>query len=284
MAAAYRVCGASYILRRMSGQTELTIENWLWDMYGTRSAQRLAEFRPLKTISRGTGPIRTLPVDLIKLDHIELVDRTGARVSLGQHLETSFAEGLIVIQNGTVVYERSLNGLQPDTQHLLASVVDDRVADIAPEFSGTSVEDATVGQLIDMTVGSAFSEVHDELADPTQESDLMRFFRQTGTMPLGDADPIGVLGLFRELGQAYPHGDHFEYRTPLTCVVGRILEITTGRPYLDLISDDLWSKIGAEHDAAMEAAVRRAGAQRRIGADIDDASRGALEEVALQIL
>ena len=254
----------------MSGQPELSVENWLWDMYDTRSAQRLAEFRPLERISRGTGPVRQLPVDLVDLDHLEVVDRMGATISLGQHLETSFTEGLIVIKDGTVVYERYLNGLQPDTQHLLASVTksitasvlgieigrgalrrDDRVADIAPEFSGTSVEDATIGQLIDMTVGTAFSEVHDELEDPAQESDLMRFFRQTGTMPLGDADPIGVLGLFRELGQAYPHGDHFEYRTPLTCVVGRILEITTGRSYIDLISDDLWSQIGAEHDAAI---------------------------------
>jgi CubicO group peptidase (beta-lactamase class C family) len=254
----------------MSGQTELTVENWLWDMHGTRSAQRLAEFRPLERISRGTGPVRELPVDLVDLDHLEVVDRTGATITLDQHLESSFTEGLIVIKDGTVVYERYLNGLQPDTQHLLASVTksitasvlgieigkgtlrrDDRVADIAPEFSGTSVADATIGQLIDMTVGTAFSEVHDELADPAQESDLMRFFRQTGTMPLGDADPIGVLGLFRELGQAYPHGDHFEYRTPLTCVVGRILELTTGRSYIDLISDDLWSQIGAEYDAAI---------------------------------
>lgn len=246
----------------------MTVENWLWDMYGTRSLQRVDEFRPLGAISRGAGLVRELPVDLVELDHLEFVDRTGATTTLGQHLETSFTEGLIVIKDGTIVYERYLNGLQPATRHLLASVTksitgtalgveigkgtlrrDDRVADIAPEFIGTSIEDATVGQLIDMTVGTAFAEVHDELADPTQESDLVRFFRQTGTMPLGDATPVGVLGLFRELGQAYPHGDHFEYRTPLTCVVGRILEIVTRRPYLELISDDVWSRIGAEHDA-----------------------------------
>jgi CubicO group peptidase (beta-lactamase class C family) len=254
----------------MSGQTELTVENWLWDMHGTRSAQRLAEFRSLEAVSRGTGPVRELPVDLIDLDHLELVDRTGTTITLAQHVETSFTEGLLVVKDGTVVYERYLNGLQPETQHLLASVTksitasvlgieigrgalrrDDRVTDIAPEFRGTSIDDATVGQLIDMTVGTAFSEVHDELADPSQESDLMRFFRQSGTMPLGDAEPVGVLGLFRELEQAYPHGDHFEYRTPLTCVVGRILEIATGQSYIDLVSDDVWSRIGAEYDAAI---------------------------------
>ena len=254
----------------MNAQQPLTVDNWLWDMHGTRSLQRLDEFRPLGTISRGTGPVRELSSAPRELGHLELVDRTGSVITLDQHLASSFTEGLLVIQDGAVVYERYLNGLQPDTRHLLASVtksvtatalgveigkgtlrIDDRVADIAPEFVGTSVEDATVAQLIDMTVGTAFSEVHDELADPTQESDLMRFFRQTGTMPLGDAAPVGVLGLFRELGQAYPHGDHFEYRTPLTCVVGRILEVVTGRPYIDVVSDDVWSRIGAEHDAGI---------------------------------
>lgn len=254
----------------MERQDSLNVENWLWDMHGTRSAQRLAEFRPLQIISRGSGPVRQLPVDLVELGHVELVDRHGATISLDQHLETSFTEGLLVIRDGAIVFERYRNGLQPDTQHLLASVtksmtastlgieigkgllaVDDRVADVAPELIGTSVEDATIGQLIDMTVGTAFDEVHDALADPGQESQLVRFFRQTGTMPLGDAEPIGVLGLFRELGLAYPHGERFGYRTPLTCVVGRILEVATGRSYIDLMSGDLWSQLGMEHDAAI---------------------------------
>lgn len=254
----------------MNGQTPLTVENWLADMHGTRSLQRLDEFRPLQPISRGTGVVRELPAAPVDLDGVRLLDRHGMEVTLAEHLETSFTEGLLVLKDGAIVFERYRNGLQPHTRHLLASVTKsmtatvlgieigrgslalaDRAADVAPELAGTSVEDATIQQLVDMTAGTGFDEVHDVLADPGQESQLMRFFRQTGTMPLGDAEPVGVLGLFRELEQAYPHGERFEYRTPLTCVVGRILEVATGRPYLELMSAELWSQLGMEHDAGI---------------------------------
>ena len=254
----------------MNEQEPLNLGNWLADMYGTRSLQRLDEFRELLTISRGTGPVRALPVAAVDLGPLTLTARSGRTVTFDEHLATSCTEGIIVLKDGAVVYERYLNGLQPDTRHLLASVTksvtatllgievgrgpltrDALVADVAPEFAGTSVADATVGQLVDMTVGTGFEEAHDRLADSDEEPDVVRFMRQSGSLPLDGAAPIGTLGSFREFDQAYPHGEHFEYRTPLTCVLGRVLEVATGRPYVELVSERLWSRIGAEHDAAI---------------------------------
>jgi CubicO group peptidase (beta-lactamase class C family) len=34
-------------------------------------------------------------------------------------------------------------------------------------------------------------------------------------------------------------------------VLGRVLEVATGTPYVELVSERLWSRIGAEHDAAI---------------------------------
>ena len=260
----------SAILVLVNEQEPLNLGNWLADMYGTRSLQRLDEFRELLTISRGTGPVRALPVAAVDLGPLTLTARSGRTVTFDEHLATSCTEGIIVLKDGAVVYERYLNGLQPDTRHLLASVTksvtatllgievgrgpltrDALVADVAPEFAGTSVADATVGQLVDMTVGTGFEEAHDRLADSDEEPDVVRFMRQSGSLPLDGAAPIGTLGSFREFDQAYPHGEHFEYRTPLTCVLGRVLEVATGRPYVELVSERLWSRIGAEHDAAI---------------------------------
>jgi CubicO group peptidase (beta-lactamase class C family) len=253
----------------MTGQPELTLSNWLWDMYGTRSLQRIPEFREgLQTISRGDGPVRVLPTAPVDLDALTLTSRSGSTITLAEHLDTSYTEGLLVVQNGSIVYERYCNGLDADTRHMLASVTksvtasllgieiargtltrDALIGDIAPEFAGTSVADATIGQVIDMTAGTDFDETHDLLADPTEEAAVLRFMRQSGSLPLDGAEPIGTLASFREFGRAYPHGERFEYRTPLTCVMGRVLEVATGRPFADLASDRLWSRIGAEHDA-----------------------------------
>ena len=157
----------SAILVLVNEQEPLNLGNWLADMYGTRSLQRLDEFRELLTISRGTGPVRVLPVAAVDLGPLTLTARSGRTVTFDEHLATSCTEGIIVLKDGAVVYERYLNGLQPDTRHLLASVTksvtatllgievgrgtltrDALVADVAPEFAGTSVADAANGSAL----------------------------------------------------------------------------------------------------------------------------------------
>ena len=46
-----------------------------------------------------------------------------------------------------------------------------------------------------------------------------------------------------------PHGEAFEYRSILTDLLGWLLERVGGVPYADLVSRELWSRIGAEQDA-----------------------------------
>ena len=247
----------------------LVLESWLFDTYGRRALQRVREVRDTQPIPRG-GAVRQLPEAPVDLGGVELVSRTGATITLDEHLETSFTEGLIVLQDGAVVFERYRNGLEPDTLHLLASVtksltasvlgiavdrgqlaLGDRVGDVAPDLAATCIGDATVRQIADMTAGLGFSEAYDDLADPSADSPVLRFFRQLGTMPLlpGEA-PVGALGLLPEYPLAYPHGERFEYRTPLTCALGRIVEAAAGRPYAELLTE-LWGGIGAEADAAI---------------------------------
>ena len=247
---------------------DLTVANWLHDPYGTRALQRVDELRPHVPIARGASA-RTLPTIAVDLGGIELEGRDGETITLDRHLETSNTEGLIVLKDGAVVFERYRNGLQPDTRHIFFSVtksvcastlgiavergqigLDDLAGDIDPALAGTAVGSATVQQVIDMTAGIDFVETYDELSDPELESAALRFFRQCGLMPLEGADPVGVIALMAEYGQAYPHGERFEYRTPLTCTAGHLLEIATGRPWNELAAE-VWAGIGAEHDAAV---------------------------------
>ena len=45
------------------------------------------------------------------------------------------------------------------------------------------------------------------------------------------------------------HGSRFEYRSIETDVIAHAMERVTGRRLPQLVSDEMWSKIGAEHDA-----------------------------------
>jgi hypothetical protein len=45
------------------------------------------------------------------------------------------------------------------------------------------------------------------------------------------------------------HGGSFEYQSILTDVLGWVLERAGAMPFAELLSDRIWSKMGAEHDA-----------------------------------
>lgn len=51
------------------------------------------------------------------------------------------------------------------------------------------------------------------------------------------------------LEQVRAHGSHFEYRSCETDVLGWLCEAASGKPFAELASEVLWSRMGARHDA-----------------------------------
>ena len=179
-----------------------------------------------------------------------------------------------MVHRGRIVHERYLNGMTERTPHLLMSVsksvcgavlgiaigrgllhADQLVTDIAPEFAGTSLDGATVQHVIDMTAGTDFLEDYGHLRrrpvgiDATDEPPLIDYERHAGYRPLGSRTPIGTLGHFRTYGLERPHGAWFSYRSPLTNIAARIVEIVNDLPYPEVVARDLWAPLGQEHDA-----------------------------------
>lgn len=125
----------------------------------------------------------------------------------------------------------------------------DAVVDVAPEFSDTSVAGATIRHLIDMTAGTDFVEDYASYDSPESDIQVIEYERQANFRPLAGRKPVGVLAHFRTYGSAREDGAWFDYRSPLTNIVARVLECATGVEYAELLSRDLWSRIGAEHPA-----------------------------------
>jgi 6-aminohexanoate-oligomer exohydrolase len=126
---------------------------------------------------------------------------------------------------------------------------DDLVCEVAPEFTGTSLDGATVQHLIDMCAGTEFVEDYDLYADPDGDSPLIEYERQAGYRPLGARPGIGTLAHFATYGTAFAHGARFDYRSPLTNIAARVVEIVNDERYPDVVSRDLWAPLGQEHDA-----------------------------------
>ena len=176
----------------------------------------------------------------------------------------SFTDGLIVLHRGRIVTERYENGMTPATPHLLQSVsksfagvlagivaergqldVDGLVTDHVSDLAGSSFEGATVRDVLDMRTGTAYDETYtDRDADVciTEQLGAWRPARPGRT----------AVNLYEQIAQLEndgPHGVAFRYRSILTDLLGWILERSTGLRYADLLSRELWSKLGAEQDS-----------------------------------
>ena len=252
----------------MSVRDGTTLDNWLTDPYPRRSFQRVREFAPTARIANDTHPPRILEHDPREIEHVEFEGLDGAAVTVADQLARSQAEGLCVLKDGRIAYERYFNGMTERTPHLLMSVSkswccallgvqvgkgllrrSDLVTDIVPDMAGTSLDGATVAHVVDMTAGTEFVEDYDLYADPDADNPLLEYERHTSYRRLGDREPIGALGHFRTYPTAYEHGAWFDYRSPLTNIQAHMVEAVTGRRFHEVLSEELWGPLGQEFDA-----------------------------------
>jgi len=165
------------------------------------------------------------------------------------------------------VYERYFGVLTPEGQHGAMSVTKTfvgtlaallaaegtldpgrKVAEYVPELAASAFGDATVRQLMDMTTGIRFSE---DYADP--EAEVWAHAAAGNPLPK-PADYAGPRSYYEFLATVRPegrHGEAFHYRTANTDALGWVLARVSGRNVAQLLSERIWSRLGAEQDAYM---------------------------------
>ncbi len=246
----------------------VNLRNWMDSPHNRWSFQHISEILNTVPISNTSGQVNVLPRADTNLDDVSFAAADGSTTSLKRHLDQTFCDSICVIHDGAIVYERYFNGMHQETPHLLMSVtksvtaaalgiaigrgllsINDLVTKIAPEFSGTSLEGASIRHLIDMSAGTEFVEDYELYKFPDSDLPLIEYERQSGYRPLDGRIAIGALKHFHTYPLARSHGEVFDYRSPLTNVVARILEIVNGLPFNDVVSRDVWTPLGMEHSA-----------------------------------
>ncbi|WP_305807123.1 serine hydrolase, partial [Stenotrophomonas sp. YIM B06876] len=121
-----------------------------------------------------------------------------------------------------------------------------RVADYVPELAGSAFGSATVRQVLDMTTGLQYSE---DYADPNAE---VWAYAQAGSPLPKPKDYTGPRSYYEYLQTVQPqgrHGEAFAYKTVNSDALGWVIARVTGRSVAQLLSERIWSRIGAEQDA-----------------------------------
>lgn len=190
----------------------------------------------------------------------------GVPTTVGAVMARTATDGWAIAHLGSMAAEEYLDGMGARTRHLLFSVskslvaavvgalhgagaieLDALVTKYVPALANCGYAGATVRQLLDMRSGIAFS---DNYLHPTAEIHLLD--QAVGWAPRSHPEvPATLRDFLLTLRQKSPHGGPFEYRSCETDVLGWICEIAGGQRMPELMSELLWSRIGAQCDATI---------------------------------
>jgi CubicO group peptidase (beta-lactamase class C family) len=101
---------------------------------------------------------------------------------------------------------------------------------------------------MDMTTGIRFSE---DYADPNAEIWSHAAAGNPLPKPKDYTGPRSYYDFLQTVKPQGVHGEAFDYRTANTDALGWVLARVTGKSVAKLLSDRIWSRIGAEQDAYM---------------------------------
>ena len=258
-------------------QARVTIDNYRSRFPGgervsaanTRWAQfHMCEIHPTQTIRRGSGPVRTFPVQLRNVGRMR-VPYGDDELPVSEWLKRSYTDGFLVLLDGALVHEEYFHGMREDTPHALWSTtksmtacvvanlmaqgkLDERrpITDYVPELLKTGYEGATVRHLLDMQSGVGF-----DYESPGDKNTWPRWERAAGLARKLPDEPASE-GLYDFMLKSEDirrrvrvHGEYFYYNESDPQALAWACERVTKTRFSDLISRFIWSKIGAEYDA-----------------------------------
>jgi CubicO group peptidase (beta-lactamase class C family) len=242
-------------------------EDWDRAPWNRWSFQHIREILPTAEVWRGNNPPHAFKHQPRHLAEISF-DTARGPMTVAQYLDASFTDGFLVLHKGAVVSESYFNNMGARSLHLSQSVAKSLTGVLAgifagrgqldpkalitqylPELAATAYRGATVQHALDMMSGVAYSEEYTDPFSDVGQTDVASGWK---LKPAGDSRAWPetmwdqILGLTK---QEAPHGARFSYRSIETDVVAFVLERISGKRLPELISSEIWQKLGAEESA-----------------------------------
>lgn len=223
---------------------------------------------PMVRISRGEAPIMALPRgEALAVEKLKVTADHGDALPMTEVWDRTGVDAMLVMHRGKVVFEAYFGDMSAARQHpmfsctksivgllvedLIHSAIIDPSAPASvylPELAASPVGSASIRQLLDMQAHFMFSDK--PKADGQVQVD---YIMGLGFLPR-PSTYSGANGAYELLENARPMGSHggaFRYDNGSTDTLGWILRRITNTSLDVLISEKIWSKLGAEQDASM---------------------------------
>ena len=208
------------------------------------------------------------------IEEREFTDLHGRTLTLPELFEANYADGLVVVQGDELLYEAYFHGFNPRAQHIWFSMTKSLVsaafgilveqgrvdlsaspAQYIPELKGSGFERVTVQQVLDHATAIDFKENYTD-----EDSDFFKYYAPALNMAwlpgAADVQPdteiYGVhdfLSRFIKPDASLEPGEAFDYNSSNADVLGWLVARLSGQSLQDFLQQNIWAKIGAEHDA-----------------------------------
>ena len=201
------------------------------------------------------------------LEALVLDDPGGGAMTVAEWMNVTRTDAMLVMREGSVVYERYRHGVTADTPHAIWSITKSfagaiaammanegsldlsrKAQDYVSELTGSGFGEATVQQLLDMTTGDDYGE-NIAKDSPHVLNHTRTFF--PNSMPPDEDAPKTLYELLPTIGRLHPPGEIFSYNTADTEALAWIIQRVAGKHLATLISERFWRPLGAEHDASI---------------------------------
>lgn len=229
----------------------------------------IRELLPTSQVSRGLEAAVAFDRSVDKqIDSVAFTPLGGEHsMTWKESLSSNYTDGILILHKGKIVYEKYLGCLDETGKHaamsmtksltgLLAEILvaegrlDDQanVSSIIPELKNSAFGSATVRQVMDMTTALDYSE---DYSDP--EADIWIYSAAASPLPKARDynGPDGYFEYLQTVQKTGKHGKAFAYKTINTDALGWIISRSTGQSLTELLSEKIWSKMGAEQDGYM---------------------------------
>ncbi|MFF3174892.1 serine hydrolase domain-containing protein [Streptomyces sp. NPDC057900] len=234
-----------------------------WARRHTTSGRELV---PSRSVWRGSGgPSALTATPSGALDGLALPGPHGRTLTLDELLAQAETDALLVLHRGSLVHEQYLHGYRPHVPHFNASAAksylglvaavlahqgqldrNTQVSKYVPELTGTAFGEAQVDHLLHMGTRMSYAGRPYDKALEAQRyfavlAPQLRPYAYTGPATIREH-----LATARSTGEP---GVEFRYENGNVEALAEVLRRVTGTTTSALLSETVWSRIGAEEDA-----------------------------------
>lgn len=224
--------------------------------------QRAEQIFPTRMVHAGRD-VWQLPASERPLPEDFRYEWQGATYGVEAFNQRTNSNALLVLKNGTIAHESYLNGALPSTRFIsfstgksftstlvgvalakgLIDSLDDPLTRYLPALTGSAYDGVSIRQALQMTSGVKWDEESYDWSDTSKalvRNWLGSYVEQRYRMVEGA----------NELPRAHPPGEHFNYNTMESSILGWLVENVCRQRLAAFMENNLWRPAGMEFDAA----------------------------------